>query len=51
MENRNRLSSWLVYDPESGPSRPGFRPSNLYVLEFTEDGKPTFTSFTSVSGG
>jgi len=40
IENKNRLSSWLAYDPESGPSRPGFRPSNLYVLEFTDSGIP-----------
>jgi hypothetical protein len=40
IENKNRLSSWLAYDLESGPSRPGFRPSNLYVLEFTDSGIP-----------
>lgn len=40
IENKNRLSSWLAYDPESGPSRPGFRPSNLSVLEFTDSGIP-----------
>jgi len=40
IENKNRLSSWLAYDPDSGPSRPGFRPTNLYVLEFTDSGLP-----------
>ncbi|QZA87616.1 hypothetical protein K0C01_07300 [Salinarchaeum sp. IM2453] len=40
IENKNRLSSWLEYDPASGPSRPGFRPTNLYVLEFTDSGLP-----------
>lgn len=40
IENKNRLSSWLEYDPKSGPSRPGFRPTNLSVLEFTDSGLP-----------
>lgn len=40
IENKNRLSSWLAYDPESGPSHPGFHPLNLYVLESTDSGIP-----------
>jgi len=40
IENKNRLSSWLACDPESGSPRPGFRPSNLYALEFTDSGIP-----------
>lgn len=40
LENKNRLSAWLSYDPENGPSRPGYRPPNLYALEFTDSGLP-----------
>lgn len=42
IENKNRLAGWLAYDPKSAdrPSRPGYRPSNLYVLEFTDSGLP-----------
>jgi hypothetical protein len=39
--NFNRLMSWMGYDCiEKETSRPGYRPSFLRVLEFTEDGKP-----------
>jgi len=31
LENKNRLSAWLSYDPENGPSRRGYRPPNVYV--------------------
>lgn len=40
LENKNRLSAWLSYDPENGPSRPGYRPPNVYALEFTDSGLP-----------
>lgn len=36
----NRLKDWLAYDPEGGPSRPGYRPPSVVAPEFTEDGKP-----------
>lgn len=39
--NFNRLMSWMGYDcAQKETSRPGYRPSFLRVLEFTEDGKP-----------
>lgn len=39
--NFNRLMSWMSYDcKEKETSRPGYRPSFLRALEFTEDGKP-----------
>jgi len=40
LENKNRLSAWLSYDPENGPSRPGYRSPNVYALEFTDSGLP-----------
>lgn len=40
LENKNRLSAWLSYDPENSPSRPGYRPPNVYALEFTDSGLP-----------
>ncbi|MDG5778928.1 hypothetical protein QA599_21050 [Haloarculaceae archaeon H-GB1-1] len=42
IENKNRLAGWLAYNPKSPdrPSRPGYRPPNLYVLEFTDSGLP-----------
>lgn len=41
-ENKNRLVQWLTYDPKSPdkPSRPGYRPPNLSVVEFTDSGLP-----------
>jgi hypothetical protein len=36
----NRLRSWLAYDPESGPSRPGYRPASVASIEFTDSGLP-----------
>lgn len=39
-EAKNRLLSWLAIDADSGPPRPGYRPPNLTVLEYTDDGKP-----------
>ncbi|MDT3436577.1 hypothetical protein [Haloarcula sp. 1CSR25-25] len=42
LENKNRLGEWLAYDPKSDdrPDRPGFRPTNVYALEFTDSGLP-----------
>jgi hypothetical protein len=42
LENKNRLGEWLAYDPKGDdrPDRPGFRPTNLYALEFTDSGLP-----------
>ena len=39
-EAKNRLVSYLAVDADSGPPRPGYRPPNLTVLEYTDDGKP-----------
>jgi hypothetical protein len=42
MENKNRVNQWLKTDPESSDkaSRPGYCPTNLSVLEFTDSGIP-----------
>jgi hypothetical protein len=42
MENKNRISQWLKTDPKSSDkaSRPGYCPTNLSVLEFTDSGIP-----------
>jgi hypothetical protein len=42
LKNKNWLGEWLAYDPKSDdrPGRPGFRPTNLYALEFTDSGLP-----------
>lgn len=34
-DNFERLMSWLEYDPENGPERPGFRPDYIKALEWT----------------
>jgi hypothetical protein len=40
LDDVNALKDWLAYDPENGPSRPGYRPPSVVSVEFTEDGKP-----------
>jgi hypothetical protein len=42
LESKNRLLSWLAYDPktDAAPSRPGYRPENVTALEFTDSGLP-----------
>ena len=41
LETKNRFMSWLDYEPTGdAPERPGFRPDNLYVLEWTDSGLP-----------
>jgi hypothetical protein len=39
-EDLNRLRSWLAYDPENGPSRPGRRLPSIATVEFTDSGLP-----------
>lgn len=40
LKHKNDLGRWLSYDPETGPSRPGFRPESIHVLEWTDSGLP-----------
>jgi len=41
LETKNRFMSWLDYEPTGdAPERPGFRPDNLYVLEWKDSGLP-----------
>lgn len=41
LETKNRFMAWLDYEPKGdAPERPGFRPDNLYVLEWTDSGLP-----------
>jgi len=39
-DDLNRLRSWLAYDPQNGPSRPGRRLSSIATVEFTDSGLP-----------
>jgi hypothetical protein len=36
----NRLRTWLAYDPDDGPARPGRRLPSIATVEFTESGLP-----------
>ena len=41
LETKNRFMGWLDYEPTGdAPERPGFRPDNLYVLEWSDKGLP-----------
>jgi len=39
-EDLNRFRSWLAYDPQNGPSRPGRRLPSIATVEFTDSGLP-----------
>lgn len=42
LENKNRLSQWLAYQPasEDEPARPGERLPHIWTLEYTDSGLP-----------